>query len=301
MTFTAFLLIIFSAILHASWNLIAKRSSMTLSFYTFICCTACLLWCHVQFWTPVSVFALPYKFYLFLLLSVLSDIVYCSGLVRAYRSMEMSTAYPMMRSLPILLTAAVTTLILGEPLRPLALAGMAVVFIGCLMMPLKDFSHFKLKDYLNSRWFYIFMVACGTTGYTILDKLAQNTFAGVWSDLSKPVLSLTFYSTRSICLTAFLLLAVLITPGELKNFKQIIREKPLMPILAGFFASLTYTTVLLAMNYVDNVSYVQVFRQLGLIFGMAGGIFILKERFTFPKLIGVILILSGLALTVLKY
>ena len=65
--------------------------------------------------------------------------------------------------------------------------------------------------------------------------------------------------------------------------------------------SMTYTTVLIAMNYVDNVSYVQVFRQLGLIFGMAGGIFILKERFTFPKLIGVVLILSGLALTVLKY
>jgi drug/metabolite transporter (DMT)-like permease len=214
--------------------------------------------------------------------------------------MEMSTAYPMMRSLPILLTAAVTTLILGEPLRPLAIAGMAVVFTGCLLMPLKDFSHFKLKDYLNSRWFYIFIVACGTTGYTILDKLAQSTFAGVWTDLSKPVLSLTFYSTRSVCLTICLLLAVLLTPGELKKFKSLIRENPLMPILAGFFASLTYTTVLLAMNYVDNVSYVQVFRQLGLIFGMAGGIIILKERCSLPKCIGGALILIGLVMTVLK-
>ena len=53
MNITAFFLIVFSAILHASWNLVAKRSKMTLSFYTMICCTACLFWIHVQFWTPV--------------------------------------------------------------------------------------------------------------------------------------------------------------------------------------------------------------------------------------------------------
>ena len=115
------------------------------------------------------------------------------------------------------------------------------------------------------------------------------------------MLSLTFYSTRVILLCSSLMLVVLLLPGELNNFKEIIRNKKRFVLMAGFFASMTYTTVLIAMNYVDNVSYVQVFRQLGLIFGMAGGIFILKERFTFPKLIGVILILSGLALTVLKY
>lgn len=303
MTFFAFILIVFSAVLHASWNLVAKRSKMTLSFYTLICCTACILWLHVQFWTPVNVLALPGKFYILLLASVFSDLFYCTGLVRAYRTMEMSTAYPMMRSLPILLTAAVTTLLgLGSALTPLAMVGMVVVFIGCMMMPLTDFSHFNARDYFNSKWFYIFLVACGTTGYTILDKQAQVVFSGVqeYSNLSKPVLSLTFYSCRSVCLTSLLLLSVALTPGEIKNFREVLREKKTMAIMAGLFASMTYTTVLLAMNYVDNVSYVQVFRQLGLIFGMAGGILILKERCSAPKLAGVTLILAGLVMTVLK-
>jgi drug/metabolite transporter (DMT)-like permease len=55
----------------------------------------------------------------------------------------------------------------------------------------------------------------------------------------------------------------------------------------------------MAMNYVTNVSYVQVFRQLGLIFGLLGGIFILKERPSLPKFIGVALIITGLVITVL--
>lgn len=301
MTFTAFLLIVFSAVLHASWNLVAKRSSMSLSFYTLIGVAACTIWLHVQFWTPVNVLALPTMFYVFLFCSICFDLCYCLGLVRAYRTMEMSTAYPMMRSLPILLTAAVTSLSgWGEPLRPLAICGMAVVFLGCMMMPLQDFSHFKLKDYFNSKLFFIFLVACGTTGYTVFDKLAQDIFCSAYPELSKPVLSLTFYSTRSISLVTLLMIVVMIYPGELKNMKNILCRQKRMALLAGLFASFTYTTVLLAMNYVSNVSYVQVFRQLGLIFGMAGGILILKERCSAPKLCGVSLILSGLAMTVLK-
>ena len=301
MSFLAFILIVFSAVLHASWNLLGKRSTMSISFYTAMCITACMVWLHVQFWTPVNIFRLPGEFFLFLILSVVSDICYCLGLVRAYRTMEMSTAYPMMRALPILLTALVTSLLgWGSALSPLAIAGMAVVFLGCMMMPLKDFSHFKFKDYLNRNLLFIVLVACGTTGYTILDKEAQNVFAVSCQDLNKITLSLTYYSTRSVTLTSALMLLVLIWPGELKTFKNLLRQNWKMPLLAGLSASMTYTTVLLAMNYVDNASYVQVFRQLGLIFGMAGSILILKERCTWPKVIGVLLILSGLAMTVIK-
>ena len=57
--------------------------------------------------------------------------------------------------------------------------------------------------------------------------------------------------------------------------------------------------VLIAMNFVTNVSYVQAFRQIGLLIGMLEGIFILKEKCTVPKIVGITLILSGLVLSVL--
>ena len=300
MTFLAFLLIVFSAGLHASWNLIAKRSSMSVAFYTILCAIAATLWCHVQFWTPLQMWQLPMIFYIYIAGSVLSDLVYCLGLVRAYRTMEMSTAYPMMRSLPLLFTAAVTSLTgWGAPLTPLALLGMLVVFIGCMIMPMKDFGSFKWSNYLNSRMFFIIIVACGTTGYTIFDSQAQGVLRQVYANAEKPLISLSYYSTRGICLTTTLLIATLLIKGEYANLKNIFRQKQWMALAAGACASLTYVTVLLAMNYVTNVSYVQVFRQLGLIFGLLGGILILKEKCSAPKIVGTLLILSGLVLTVL--
>jgi len=262
--------------------------------------TAASMWLHTQLWTPVNVPDLPGAFFVYVLCSVSFDLCYCLGLVRAYRTMEMSTAYPMMRSLPLLLTAAVTSLCSwGAPLTPLALLGMGVVFVGCMMMPMKDFSSFNFKDYLSSRMFFIFLVACGTTGYTICDSQAQVVLREAYPDLAKPVVSMTFYSTRGIFLSTLMGLAVLVFPGEKQNFSSFFKEKNWMPFAAGAFASLTYITVLMAMNYVSNVSYVQVFRQLGLIFGLLGGIFILKERPALPKFIGVVLIIAGLIITVL--
>ena len=71
------------------------------------------------------------------------------------------------------------------------------------------------------------------------------------------------------------------------------------PYLAGFFAGLAYLLVLVAMGYVTNVSYIQAFRQLSLPIGLLLGILILKERATFQKIAGMILILTGLSLVAL--
>ncbi len=82
--------------------------------------------------------------------------------------------------------------------------------------------------------------------------------------------------------------------------KDLLRERSWHPYLAGLFAGLAYVLVLVAMNYVTNVSYVQVFRQMGLPVGMVAGILFLKERCSLPKFIGVLLILLGLLLTVIR-
>ena len=300
MSFFAFILIVFSAGLHASWNLLAKRATMSVAFYTAICITAMSCWLHVQLWTPLAMWSLPGLFYIYLLSSVACDVLYCTGLVRAYRTMEMSTAYPMMRALPLLLTAAVTMLLgWGKSLNICALLGMAVVFAGCLMMPMQNFQDFKLKNYLSSRMLFILAVACGTTGYTIFDSQAMSVLRSVYTESSKAIISLSYYSTRGICLSSTLFILTMLLPDDRKKFCSFYRERSWMPIAAGIFASLTYTSVLLAMNYVDNVSYVQVFRQLGLIFGLLGGVLILKEKCSAPKVTGTLLIITGLILTVL--
>ena len=303
MSLMAFVLIVVSAGLHASWNLVAKKNRMTIPFYALICTSSMLFWLHVQFWTPVSQLGLPWKFWMFLVLSVFSDVVYCIGLMQIYKRMEMATAYPVMRALPIILTALATSLLgWGKPLTAFSLAGFFVVFCGALLMPQNSFSDFKISNYLNQNMLFILIVACGTTGYTIFDSQAQKILtACVPQNISAPVRSLTYYSSRGITLAATLWLLSLSMKKSRQDILDMIRSRTWRQgILAGIFASFSYTLVLCAMNYVTNVSYVQVFRQLGLPIGMGLGVLILKERCTATKILGVILILAGLAVSVIK-
>ena len=299
MNIIAFLFIVVSAVLHASWNLLAKKSRMSLAFYTVICSTAATLWLHTQLWTPVPIWKMPWQVFALIACSVASDVIYCKGLVHAYRKLEMSTAYPMMRSLPLVFTALITSFAgFGKPLSLLAIAGMFVVFCGCLFMPMAKLSDFRLSNYFNKNILFILVVAFGTTGYTIFDSQGQRALLGAYPELSKPLASISYYSTRGIILSSTLWILTLCSAEDraiARNFWTL-RDKS--PVLAGIFASLSYVLVLVAMNYVTNVSFVQAFRQMGLVFAMLAGIFILKERSTLPKILGCLLIIIGLILTV---
>lgn len=302
MSFTAFLLIVASAGLHATWNLVAKKNRMSLPFYMIIASSCMLVWLHVQFWTPVAVSALSWKFWMTVFASVAADVLYCCGLVLSYRRMEMATAYPVMRALPIILTALATGLFgWGKPLTGISLVGFFIVFTGALLIPLNRLADFRPSQYWNWNMFYILMVACGTTGYTILDSRAQEVLAGCAEGVAAPIRSLTYYSIRGVALCTTLGLITCFVPSCRCEFRNLIAGGQFKAgILAGMLAALSYPLVLCAMNYVTNVSYVQVFRQLGLPIGMGLGVLFLKEHCPRIKVVGVILILGGLAVSVMR-
>ena len=147
---------------------------------------------------------------------------------------------------------------------------------------------------------FLLFVACGTTGYTIFDSLAQKIMLANADGVSKTVISLTYYTTRGVLLGLALWSYILTSRSEKDILRSFFTGRNWSPILAGVAAGFTYVLVLMAMNYVTNVSYVQVFRQVGLIIGMSFGIIFLKEKCTATKVVGVTLILIGLAMTVIK-
>ena len=65
------------------------------------------------------------------------------------------------------------------------------------------------------------------------------------------------------------------------------------------FAALAYVLILVSMNSVTNVSFVQAFRQLSLPLSAFLGFLILKEKITLVRWIALILIMVGLVLSVL--
>ena len=301
MTALALILITLSAILHSGWNMILKRNNASFASYAIMYFPDLIIWAHLQFWTPVHVWQLPWQFFMMVFLSVCCDVTYGQCLVAAYRRMDMSLAYPMMRSLPIMFTLCLThALGLGEPIFWPAVLGMCLVFVGCLVMPLKSFGDFSLRNYFNRNILLIILVALGTTGYTLFDSLGQDIMRAHSQEISPLMVTLTYYSTRCLGLNSLGWLVGLSVPAYRKDFPDTFRNHLVAVVLAGICSSLTYVLVLLAMNFVENVTFVQVFRQLALPIGMVLAIVFLHERATLPKVIGVTLILGGLALCLVK-
>ena len=89
---------------------------------------------------------------------------------------------------------------------------------------------------------------------------------------------------------------ILLQKKEKVKFSTVIHSYLGSAALSGFGIYLAYGLVLLAMNYVKNVTYVAAFRQLSIPIGALLGIFFLKEPVYTPKTIGIIFIFIGVIL-----
>ena len=299
MTFTAFLLIVSSVIFHATWNLIAKKSTMSISVYALISHFTIIFMANVLFWSPVHYLQLPFRFWTSLILAVSFDTVYGYGLSRSYRRLDMSCAYPLMRSLPMLLTMPLSVMLGGKALPWHAVVGMFIAFAGCIFMPLRRFRDFDWRFYFSRDMLFILVAACGTTGYTLMDNQSLAVIRACHPDVSKMLVSLSYYAVRCVALSSSLAICNLVNPADRRTYFELLRRPDKNLMLAAFVAVLAYVSVLTAMNFVTNVTYVQMLRLLALPVGLFTGIVILKEKGALPKFLGVVLILSGMILTAL--
>lgn len=125
-----FVLILFAASLHASWNAFLKGSGDTLLSTTLVMGGAALLAMVALPFLPVPARASwPY-----LAASTLLQVGYLVLLVRVYRTVDMSLAYPLMRGCAPLTVALVSHFLLGEAVPLLAWAGVATICLGILAM-----------------------------------------------------------------------------------------------------------------------------------------------------------------------
>ncbi len=298
MTLTAFLLVFLSVFLHATWNFLSKKTNPSGAFYLMSSSTAALLWLGFFLHADLSLSALPPRFWILLICSILCEAVYCLGLAYAYRISDISLAYPLGRALPVLMVAAVTLLFgIGTPPSGLALGGMGIIFAGCILLPLKTMRDFHWKTYASKAIFFILMIAAGTTGYTILDSQASAMLQALPGETTL-IKSLVYLFFIELGIALSLAGYVAMIPLERQEFKRLFLRS-LYPLLTGLCSSSAYALILLAMGRVSNVSYIQAFRQMSLPLGVLAGIVLLKETPAKPKLAGVALIVIGLVITAL--
>ena len=210
---------------------------------------------------------------------------------------DISIAYPLARALPVLMVAMVTLICgLGAVPKWTAWTGFAVVALGCVILPQNSFGNLKWQDFIKSVSGFILLAAVGTTGYTIVDKVATARLTEVAAGSSISKLGLYLFLMESGLALALLLL-VLMSRTEKEELRRNLKTPA--PYLCGLFSGAAYFLVLAAMGFVNNVSFLQAFRQMSLPVGVMLGVIFLHEKLTLPKIVGTVMIVLGLILTVL--
>ncbi len=131
----ALLLVLLAAVLHAIWNLAAKRAGGDFRFTFFVGCTVGLVWLPLALWLgwdQVPRWGLAQ--WGSVLASAAVHLVYFVVLLRGYRAADLTVVYPVARGSAPLITALAAVLLLGERLSSLATAGVLGVCGGVLLI-----------------------------------------------------------------------------------------------------------------------------------------------------------------------
>ena len=302
MTFAAISLIVISAVVHAVWNLIGKRECPTPYFFLIASITGCVclspvLLTHMDVASRFS--AIAWKL---IVVTGIFQAIYYLGLSGAYCNGHLSVAYPLARSIPVIMVPLVNIAMgRSSQLNWLSIAGMALIVIGGLVLPVERISEWSLRSYLSAACLFALMAAIGTTGYSIVDDAALRALLrtdGLHSCRTTVTLIYAFF--EGVSSSFWLLMAMLLS--------RLCRTKPAekakcgakSAILAGVGICAAYTLVLLAMTFSRNISYIVAFRQLSIPIGAAFGVVVLREPRYPGKLVGTAIMLVGLVIVALK-
>ncbi len=298
MTTLAVTLLLVSAGIHATWNLLGKRQDPTASFMLAANTLGTLALAPLVFvfWNSLGAFSAPV--WRLLALTGLAQAVYYVGLAGAYRTGDLSLTYPLVRAVPVLLVTGLTLLLgQGEPPSQQAVIGMALIVIGCLVLPLQSFNQIRLRNYASLAVALALMAALGTVGYSILDDRALRLLRD-GSGLTGDNLAVTLVYAVVAGLSASLWLGafVALRREDRRQFQALTRADLRQALLVGVFIFVGYALVLVALALTPNVGYAVAFRQLSIPLGAVLGILILKEPAYRPRLVGVGLVFVGLVL-----
>ncbi len=297
MTLVAFILIVLSVGLHVTWNMLSKSVRPSLAFCSFMALAAALATLPVLWLGGFPFVQLPLAFYGLLLASGICETVYMYGLAGAYRRGDISLVYPAARTLPVLIIAVISLMFgFGKSPGVLAFAGMAVLTLGCLVMPFAAFDRIDFSRYFAGPVKYILLAAAGTAGYTLIDYEALRILKNFGGD---GIVGALGYLCLIECLMVTMETFLVWRDSRERKLWLAFLCRPVYPVLAGLCSAGAYWLILLAMKHVDNVTYIQCFRQLSLPLGFLAGVLVLKEAPSLPKIAGLLLVILGLLLTVI--
>ncbi len=265
MTGFALTLVLIAAVLHATWNLCAKKAGGGLAFVWLVTVIICTLYLPVLIgyfvWqqpvlTPQAI--------LWICGSGVLKTVYSLFLQRAYRTGDFSLIYPLARGTGPLLSTIAAIVLLGERPTIMAMAGGFVIVAAIFFLTDGTRLFHQDRAHLRTAINYGLMSGVIIASYTVWDQ------HGVHVLRIPPVI----YDGG----TAFMIL-VLVTPFAVSRRAEVARhwrEHKRYAFGMALFSPIAYVLVLTAMAFTP-VSYVAPAREVSIVIGAFIGAKFLKE------------------------
>jgi drug/metabolite transporter (DMT)-like permease len=131
----ALALVLVAAMLHAVWNVAAKKAGGNHHFALISVLITCVLWAPVALWFGLHEWLRwGVREWAVLLVSAVVHVLYFTVLLTGYRKADLSVVYPVARGSGPLLAAAAAVLLLGERLSALGTAGVIAVCTGVFLV-----------------------------------------------------------------------------------------------------------------------------------------------------------------------
>ena len=301
MTLTAIVLITVSAIMHAGWNTISKRANPTTAFFLIALVIGTFLFFPVLIINFREILIFPAQVWLLLAMTGLCEAIYFISLSAAYRSGDLTIAYPLARAAPVIIVTLVSFLFgQGGQISNQCIAGIILIFGGSFVLPMHHFTDFRFKNYFNLTCLFALCTALGTVGYSMIDFKALQLLREIPEiGLGAVGIGISYVSIEFFIAALWLALFTITHKSGRNDLRQVIHNSLRPAVLTGVSFLVPYSLVLIAMAHVTNVSYVVAFRQVSIPLGVIFGVIFLKESRFYPKFIGTLIIFIGLVFVAL--
>ena len=284
MTPLVLILIVISALGHSAWNYLAKSSKHKVVFLWLMLIAAGIIY-GIPFLWRLRSHPIPADGWLYVLATCAIHSLYFSFLGMAYRRGDLSTVYPVARGTAPALVPFLAALWLHEFPSKLGAAGIALVVIGMQVVGLPGFSSPALRrfwrDLSRGPIGLAFLTGLMTTLYTVVDRQGVQRI--------DPFV----YIYLQMAVTALFL-----APWMIKSKREEIRyEWSAHKWRAGAVGLLcvgAYGIILWVMTSSIKVSYIAAGRECSILFSSLLGILLLNEKRGPQKIIGAIVIVSGI-------
>jgi len=279
-------LVLLSAVLHVTWNTLAKTSRDKLAFawLTTLGSVAFLALCFVgrRLLDP-AVPPLPGgEFWLWAGVSGLMQALYVALLYSAYDASDLSLVYPLCRGLPPLFIMLLAGRLLGDTVTLYQGLAVGLIVVGTVAV---GFTNRDVRGVLSLRGIMLSMVtAASTTGYTLADRKVM-TLPGAPAAMDYLFVSYAVYMLWR-------------RPG-LAGAREEYRRSPRDAVLVSVLTPLAYGCVVAALG-MGNVVLISAVRNVGILLSALAGFLLLRERASACRVSGVLMVSLGLVALALK-